>query len=100
MWLETKAICAISGAWVAVHDLLTHMDGRRVPVDIIQVELGHFDTGDRFGGEQARQLSARVVRAAARRVLLASDEILNKCIDLGGSVTGEHGIGDCRTDRW
>lgn len=28
-----------------------------------------------------------------RRVLLASDEILNKCIDLGGSVTGEHGIG-------
>ena len=28
-----------------------------------------------------------------RRVLLASDEILNKCIDMGGSVTGEHGIG-------
>jgi glycolate oxidase len=28
-----------------------------------------------------------------RRVLLASDAILNKCIDLGGSVTGEHGIG-------
>jgi glycolate oxidase len=28
-----------------------------------------------------------------RRVLEASDEILNKCIDLGGSVTGEHGIG-------
>ncbi len=28
-----------------------------------------------------------------RRVLLASDEILEKCIDLGGSVTGEHGIG-------
>ena len=28
-----------------------------------------------------------------RRVLLASDEILNRCIDLGGSVTGEHGIG-------
>jgi glycolate oxidase len=28
-----------------------------------------------------------------RRVLAASDEILNKCIDLGGSVTGEHGIG-------
>jgi glycolate oxidase len=27
------------------------------------------------------------------RVLAASDEILNKCIDLGGSVTGEHGIG-------
>lgn len=27
------------------------------------------------------------------RVLKASDEILNKCIDMGGSVTGEHGIG-------
>src|SRR5436309_1721647 len=28
-----------------------------------------------------------------RRVLAASDEILSKCIVLGGSVTGEHGIG-------
>lgn len=28
-----------------------------------------------------------------QRVLHASDEILNKCIELGGSVTGEHGIG-------
>lgn len=28
-----------------------------------------------------------------QRVLAASDEILNRCIDLGGSVTGEHGIG-------
>lgn len=28
-----------------------------------------------------------------KRVMLASDEILNRCIDLGGSVTGEHGIG-------
>lgn len=27
------------------------------------------------------------------RVMRASDEILGKCIDLGGSVTGEHGIG-------
>ncbi len=27
------------------------------------------------------------------RVMAASDEILNRCIDLGGSVTGEHGIG-------
>lgn len=27
------------------------------------------------------------------RVLEASDEILSKCIELGGSVTGEHGIG-------
>lgn len=32
-------------------------------------------------------------REQVQRVLLASDEILNKCIDLGGSVTGEHGIG-------
>jgi len=28
-----------------------------------------------------------------RRVILASDEILNACIDMGGSVTGEHGVG-------
>jgi len=28
-----------------------------------------------------------------QRVMAASDEILNKCIELGGSVTGEHGIG-------
>ena len=28
-----------------------------------------------------------------KRVFLASDEILSKCIELGGSVTGEHGIG-------
>ena len=28
-----------------------------------------------------------------KRVLEASDEILTKCIELGGSVTGEHGIG-------
>ncbi|NOX57117.1 MAG: FAD-binding protein [Planctomycetes bacterium] len=27
------------------------------------------------------------------RVLAASDEILSKCLDLGGTVTGEHGIG-------
>lgn len=28
-----------------------------------------------------------------QRVMHASDEILSKCIELGGSVTGEHGIG-------
>ncbi|MBL8816052.1 MAG: FAD-binding protein [Planctomyces sp.] len=28
-----------------------------------------------------------------KRVMEASEEILNTCIDLGGSVTGEHGIG-------
>lgn len=32
-------------------------------------------------------------QAQVRSVLAASDEILNKCIELGGSVTGEHGIG-------
>ena len=31
--------------------------------------------------------------AQVRRVLQASDEILAHCIELGGSVTGEHGIG-------
>ncbi len=31
--------------------------------------------------------------AQIKRVLLASDEILTRCIELGGSVTGEHGIG-------
>lgn len=31
--------------------------------------------------------------AQVQRVMLASDEILSKCIELGGSVTGEHGIG-------
>ena len=28
-----------------------------------------------------------------RRVIAAGDEILSRCIELGGSVTGEHGIG-------
>ena len=28
-----------------------------------------------------------------QRVIQAGDEILSKCIELGGSVTGEHGIG-------
>lgn len=28
-----------------------------------------------------------------KRVLEASDEILSRCLDLGGTVTGEHGIG-------
>ena len=32
-------------------------------------------------------------REQVSRVLAASDEILSKCIELGGSVTGEHGIG-------
>jgi glycolate oxidase len=32
-------------------------------------------------------------RAQVERVLHASDEILDECIQCGGSVTGEHGIG-------
>src|SRR5690606_37496889 len=28
-----------------------------------------------------------------KRVLAASDEILTACIELGGSVSGEHGVG-------
>ncbi|MFN9720772.1 MAG: FAD-binding oxidoreductase, partial [Planctomycetota bacterium] len=32
-------------------------------------------------------------KAQLQRVIEASEEILNRCIDLGGSVTGEHGIG-------
>jgi glycolate oxidase len=33
------------------------------------------------------------IPAEVARALEASDEILTKCIELGGSVTGEHGIG-------
>jgi glycolate oxidase len=33
-----------------------------------------------------------------RRTLAASDDILNQCIALGGSVTGEHGIGVEKAD--
>lgn len=33
-----------------------------------------------------------------RRALAVSDEILTKCVDLGGSVTGEHGIGAEKID--
>lgn len=33
-----------------------------------------------------------------RRALEVSDEILTKCVDLGGSVTGEHGIGAEKID--
>ena len=33
-----------------------------------------------------------------KRALEAGDEILDKCIELGGSVTGEHGIGAEKID--
>ncbi|MEE2947941.1 MAG: FAD-linked oxidase C-terminal domain-containing protein [Verrucomicrobiota bacterium] len=36
--------------------------------------------------------------AQVKRALEAGDEILDKCIELGGSVTGEHGIGAEKID--
>lgn len=33
-----------------------------------------------------------------RRTMVASEEILNRCIELGGSVSGEHGIGIEKVD--
>lgn len=33
-----------------------------------------------------------------RRAVLASDEILDRCVELGGSVSGEHGIGIEKVD--
>ena len=33
-----------------------------------------------------------------KRALMAGDEILTKCVELGGSVTGEHGIGAEKID--
>ena len=37
--------------------------------------------------------STSAIRSRSKRVLAASDEILDECIACGGSVTGEHGIG-------
>ncbi|MBW3541234.1 MAG: FAD-binding protein [Planctomycetes bacterium] len=61
--------------------------GRRHQVRIVNV----FHAGDGnihpillFDERDAEQIG---------RVLAAGDEILSKCIELGGSVTGEHGIG-------
>ena len=35
-----------------------------------------------------------------KRALQAGSDILGKCIELGGSVTGEHGIGMARLPWW
>ena len=61
--------------------------GRRHDLKIVNV----FHAGD--GNIQPILLFDERDEAQVQRVLLASDEILTKCLDLGGSVTGEHGIG-------
>ena len=40
------------------------------------------------------------VPGAVDRVIEAGDEILNRCLDLGGSVSGEHGIGVEKSSIW
>jgi glycolate oxidase len=61
--------------------------GRRHAVRIVNV----FHAGD--GNIHPILLFDERDATQIQRVLAASDEILAKCIDLGGSVTGEHGIG-------
>ena len=61
--------------------------GRRHDLKIVNV----FHAGD--GNIHPILLFDERDEAQVQRVLLASDEILTKCLDLGGSVTGEHGIG-------
>lgn len=61
--------------------------GRRHDVRIVNV----FHAGD--GNLHPILLFDERDAAQVRRVLAASDEILEECIACGGSVTGEHGIG-------
>ncbi|HUG91981.1 MAG TPA: FAD-linked oxidase C-terminal domain-containing protein [Planctomycetaceae bacterium] len=61
--------------------------GRRHGVRIVNV----FHAGD--GNIHPILLFDERDPAQIQRVLAASDEILAKCIEFGGSVTGEHGIG-------
>src|SRR5262249_25643953 len=61
--------------------------GRRHDIRIVNV----FHAGD--GNIHPILLFDERDREQVARVLKASDEILDKCIELGGSVTGEHGIG-------
>ena len=61
--------------------------GRRHDVRIVNV----FHAGD--GNIHPILLFDERNQEQMQRVMLASDEILAKCIELGGSVTGEHGIG-------
>lgn len=61
--------------------------GRRHDLRIVNV----FHAGD--GNLHPILLFDERDAAQVQRVMHASEEILQKCIDLGGSVTGEHGIG-------
>ncbi|HVJ80160.1 MAG TPA: FAD-linked oxidase C-terminal domain-containing protein [Planctomycetia bacterium] len=61
--------------------------GRRHELRIVNV----FHAGD--GNVHPILLFDQSDAAQIERVLAASHEILDKCIELGGTVTGEHGIG-------
>ncbi len=61
--------------------------GRRHDLRIVNV----FHAGD--GNIHPILLFDERDRSQIRRVLQAGEEILQKCLELGGSVTGEHGIG-------
>ncbi|MFN9035145.1 MAG: FAD-binding oxidoreductase, partial [Planctomyces sp.] len=63
--------------------------GRGDALDLTGVFVGSEGT---FG--VVTKVWVRITRdPAATRTMLASEDILNRCIELGGSVTGEHGIG-------
>ncbi len=61
--------------------------GRRLELRIVNV----FHAGD--GNIHPLLLFDERDEAQTKRVIAASEEILGKCLELGGSVTGEHGIG-------
>ena len=61
--------------------------GRRHELRIVNV----FHAGD--GNIHPLLLFDERDEAQTKRVIAASEEILAKCLELGGSVTGEHGIG-------
>lgn len=61
--------------------------GQRYNVQIVNV----FHAGD--GNLHPILMFDERDRDQVKQVMAASDEILEKCIELGGSVTGEHGIG-------
>lgn len=70
-------------------EILKHISESAARHDIKVVNVFHAGDGNihpilLFDERDAEQID---------RVMKASDEILSKCIELGGSVTGEHGIG-------
>lgn len=67
-------------------ELITE-SGKRHDIRIVNV----FHAGD--GNIHPILLFDERDKSQIERVMKASDEILSKCIELGGSVTGEHGIG-------